>query len=64
MKENKLVKYSIAFFQGAGLMAFLMFVTKLEGLILIGTFMILLIVVTIIEVRWLYPRIFEDYEVR
>ncbi len=64
MKENKPVKYSIALFQGAGLMAFLILVMKLEGLALYATFIVILISLTVFEVLWLYPRIFEDYNGR
>ncbi len=64
MKENKPVKYTIAFIQGAGIMAFLIFVMKLEGLALYATFLVVLISLTVFEVNWLYPKIFEDYNRR
>jgi len=61
MKENDFIKLGLPFTEGALLMLALIYLAKLDGLILWVVFLVGIIIMTFVNVGLIYPKIFENY---
>ncbi len=61
MKENQIITIGLPFIGGAALMLVLIYLVKLDGLILWIVFLIGVVIMLVITIEFIYPKIFENY---